>query len=153
MTPRGWLLVAKRVLRPDRLFNPAFTARSIRWGIQHLRTPRDYAEIPPELAEQLSEHYYGTMQTAPEYRRLGVGSALHGATSNMLRLHGATEVCGWIPSDNVASLALHEKAGCELVAEAQRLGEKCWLFRQSLVEEPGNASHSADSTEGLVSGC
>ena len=139
MTPRGWLLVARRLFRRGRLFNPAFTAQSIRWGIQHLRKPSHYTEVPAELAERLPEYYYGTVQAMPEYRRLGVGSALTVAASQLLRKQGAKAVCVWISTENAASISLFESLGGQKVAECQRLGEKCWLLRQSLVEQEQRA--------------
>jgi ribosomal protein S18 acetylase RimI-like enzyme len=121
-----WLL--GQILRGRLGYRLTFLVEIVKWGLQHLRQPRDYREPAPADALPEVASWIGTVETVEGFRRLGVAAALLDRAEQLLQAAGARQVALWVASDNEPALQLYEKLHYRQVSLVPRLGEACWLM-------------------------
>ncbi|MFO8080866.1 MAG: GNAT family N-acetyltransferase [Armatimonadota bacterium] len=126
-SPRTLAWLVGEALRGRFGFSPRLWLNLIRWGAQHFRQPREYEDGDEQSVPDLSA-WVGTVQTVPDFRRLGVATALLSAIEHRLAAGGATEVALWVALDNEGARALYERLGYVASGEFRRVGERCTLM-------------------------
>jgi ribosomal protein S18 acetylase RimI-like enzyme len=120
----GWLLTG-------RMGGPRLWLAFARWVRQHFRAAAGHETVEatdPIEATHMPVAWIDTVETVPEFRRLGVADRLLEAAKAVVGAQGAAPVGSWVAEDNLSSLALFEKQGFRRALKVQRLGECCWLM-------------------------
>lgn len=131
ISPANLLWLAKETLIGRFGYRPAFWLESLRWGLQHLRQPRDYEDQPAQSIPEIRS-WIGTVHTVDDFRRIGVASALLAEVEGLLASRDSHEVALWAADDNEPALQLYEKINYRRVAKVGRIGEQCWLMLKDL---------------------
>lgn len=136
VSPANLLWLAKETILGRFGYRPAFWLESLRWGLQHLRQPRDYEDQAAQPIPEIRS-WIGTVHTVDDFRRIGIASALLAQVEALLRNRGCEQVALWAADDNEPALQLYEKMDFRRVAKVGRIGEQCWLMLKTLdAEDP-----------------
>lgn len=129
-SPRG-ILWGMSQLVIGRTGGPRLWVAFARWCRQHFRAASKYEGV--EATEPMAQGgtptaWIDTIETLPEFRRLGVASCLLAAAKAVLATQGASVIGSWVAEDNLPSIGLFENQGFHRAVKVQRLGERCWLM-------------------------
>jgi ribosomal protein S18 acetylase RimI-like enzyme len=136
LSPANLLWLAKETVTGRFGYRPEFWIESLRWGLQHLRQPRNYEGQPDQDLPKIRS-WIGTVHTVDDFRRLGVASALLGEVEALLQSKACEQVGLWAAEDNEPALQLYEKISYRRVAKVGRIGEQCWLMLKALNSDSG----------------
>lgn len=138
LSPRTLLWLFAQIISGRFGYRPSFWLEACRWGLQHLRQPRQYQAASGQSSPAPSDvaSWIGTVHTVERFRRRGVASALLAHVEGLLWKCGTSEVALWAATDNEPALQLYEKRGYTRVMVVGRIGEQCWLMVKRLSAPP-----------------
>ncbi len=129
-SPRRLLWMLKEALLGRFGFSPRFWLQMARSAVQHFRGQRG-APAGPSEADRRAEEFRSWitgLETVPEFRRLGVATAILDGIEAVLAELGARYIALWVAVENEVACEIYARRGYREVAVLPRIGEDCRLM-------------------------